>query len=117
MELYFRAQLHYILKAFEPFEELQTVSIEKQTILVTGSAGFIGFHLSRKLLDMGYHVVGIDNLNPYYDVNLKRARLDILKAHEDFSFYELDIQDLQGLKDIFKQHRVTKICNLAAQAG
>lgn len=88
-----------------------------EVLLVTGSAGFIGFHLSKKLMETGCAVVGVDNLNPYYDVNLKRARLDILKAHEDFSFYELDIQDLQGLKDIFKQHRVVKICNLAAQAG
>lgn len=88
-----------------------------EAILVTGSAGFIGFHLSKRLLETGYAVVGVDNLNPYYDVNLKRARLDILKSHENFSFYELDIQDLQGLKDIFKEHRVTKICNLAAQAG
>ncbi len=88
-----------------------------EIILVTGSAGFIGFHLSKRLLETGYAVVGVDNLNPYYDVNLKRARLDILKAHENFSFYQLDIQDLHGLKDIFKEHRVTKICNLAAQAG
>jgi len=88
-----------------------------EAILVTGSAGFIGFHLSKRLLETGYAVVGVDNLNPYYDVNLKRARLDILKSHENFSFYQLDIQDLQGLKDIFKEHRVTRICNLAAQAG
>lgn len=88
-----------------------------EAILVTGSAGFIGFHLSKRLLETGYAVVGVDNLNPYYDVNLKRARLDILKSHDNFSFYQSDIQDLQGLKDIFKEHRVTKICNLAAQAG
>lgn len=88
-----------------------------EAILVTGSAGFIGFHLSKRLLETGYAVVGVDNLNPYYDVNLKRARLDILKSHENFSFYQLDIQDLQGLKNIFKQRQVTKICNLAAQAG
>lgn len=86
-------------------------------ILVTGAAGFIGFHLSKRLLETGYAVIGVDNLNPYYDVNLKRARLDILKSHENFSFYQLDIQDLQGLKNIFKQRQVTKICNLAAQAG
>ena len=89
----------------------------REVILVTGSAGFIGFHLSKRLLETEHAVVGVDNLNPYYDVNLKRARLDILKSHENFSFYQLDIQDLQGLKDIFKERRVTKICNLAAQAG
>ena len=88
-----------------------------QTILVTGSAGFIGFHLSKKLLEMGYEVVGVDNLNPYYDVNLKQARLDILKPYQNFSFYRKDIEDLAALKEIFKKHPIAKICNLAAQAG
>ncbi len=88
-----------------------------QTVLVTGSAGFIGFHLSKKLLELGYHVVGIDNLNPYYDVGLKKARLDLLKAHNRFHFIEGDIQDLSTLKDLFKNHKITRVCNLAAQAG
>ncbi|MBW2614857.1 MAG: NAD-dependent epimerase [Deltaproteobacteria bacterium] len=88
-----------------------------QPILVTGSAGFIGFHLSRKLLDMGESVVGIDNLNPYYDVNLKRGRLEILKSYDNFAFFQEDIQNLQALRDIFREHRVDVICNLAAQAG
>ncbi|MCD6298541.1 MAG: GDP-mannose 4,6-dehydratase [Deltaproteobacteria bacterium] len=86
-------------------------------ILVTGSAGFIGFHLSKKLLDMGESVVGIDNLNPYYDVNLKRDRLEILKTYDNFAFFQEDIQNLQALRDIFREHRVDIICNLAAQAG
>jgi len=86
-------------------------------ILVTGSAGFIGFHLSKKLLEMGYFVVGVDNLNSYYDVNLKRARLEILEPSDDFRFYHVDIQDLNSLKTIFEHHTITKICNLAAQAG
>ncbi|MBW1779473.1 MAG: NAD-dependent epimerase [Deltaproteobacteria bacterium] len=88
-----------------------------QTILVTGSAGFIGFHLCKRLLETGYTVVGVDNLNPYYDVNLKRARLEILKPYDNFSFYQADLQDMAALKEIFRQHRVTEICNLAAQAG
>ena len=89
----------------------------KETIFVTGSAGFIGFHLSRKLLYSGYHVVGIDNLNPYYDVGLKKARLQLLNPHENFSFIQGDIQDMPVLKEIFKEHNITRICNLAAQAG
>jgi len=88
-----------------------------QDILVTGAAGFIGFHLSKKLLEMGERVVGVDNLNSYYDVNLKKARLEILKSDNNFGFYKEDIQNLDGLKDIFKQHQVEIICNLAAQAG
>jgi len=90
---------------------------KKQVILVTGAAGFIGFHLSKKLLEMGERVVGVDNLNSYYDVNLKKARLEILKSNNNFGFYKEDIQNLDGLKDIFKQHQVEIICNLAAQAG
>lgn len=90
---------------------------QNETILVTGSAGFIGFHLSKELLKRGYAVLGVDNLNPYYDVNLKRARLEILKPYENFRFYEADIQNLGALKAIFNKHRITRICNLAAQAG
>jgi len=87
------------------------------TILVTGAAGFIGFHLTRKLLETGNQVVGVDNLNPYYDVTLKKARLDLLKPFQDFFFYKEDIQDLSGLKKIFQRHSIGRICNLAAQAG
>jgi UDP-glucuronate 4-epimerase len=90
---------------------------EKEAILVTGSAGFIGFHLSRKLLDSGYNVVGIDNLNPYYDVGLKKARLELLMPHERFGFVKGDIQDLSALRELFRKHNITRICNLAAQAG
>jgi len=88
-----------------------------QTVLVTGSAGFIGFHLSKKLLDLGYGVVGIDNLNPYYDVGLKKARLDLLKPHKKFRFIKGDIQDLPTLQRLFEENHFTRICNLAAQAG
>ena len=90
-------------------------SIEK--ILVTGSAGFIGFHLSRKLLDLGYHVLGLDNLNPYYDVGLKKSRLELLMPHGRFRFVKGDIQDLEALREIFREQKITHICNLAAQAG
>ena len=90
---------------------------KKQVILVTGSAGFIGFSLSKKLLEDGRTVVGIDNMNKYYDVNLKKARLEILQSFDNFSFYKEDIQNLDALKDIFKQQQIDIICNLAAQAG
>jgi UDP-glucuronate 4-epimerase len=86
-------------------------------ILVTGAAGFIGFHLCKKLLNKENQVIGIDNLNPYYDVSLKHARLDLLKPHKNFIFYKEDIQNLSGLKEIFENHAIGRICNLAAQAG
>ncbi|MBW1702224.1 MAG: GDP-mannose 4,6-dehydratase [Deltaproteobacteria bacterium] len=90
---------------------------KNQIIMVTGAAGFIGFHLSKTLLDMGESVIGVDNLNNYYDVSLKRSRLDILKSLKNFVFYKEEIQNFKALEKIFKQHRVDLICNLAAQAG
>ncbi|MFH1349715.1 MAG: SDR family NAD(P)-dependent oxidoreductase [Pseudomonadota bacterium] len=90
---------------------------DQNAILVTGAAGFIGFHLSKKLLEKGYKVVGVDNLNPYYDVSLKKARRDILKSYKDFIFYQRDIQDREGLQEVFENQRIHRICNLAAQAG
>lgn len=87
------------------------------TVLVTGSAGFIGFHLSYKLLEAGFDVVGVDNLNPYYDVNLKKDRLKRLMGQKNFRFYEVGIENLKAMKDVFGRHNITHICNLAAQAG
>ncbi len=88
-----------------------------QSILVTGAAGFIGFHVARTLLEKGNRVIGVDNLNPYYDVTLKRARLDRLKPLNGFFFFQEDIQNLSGLKEIFEKHSIGRVCNLAAQAG
>jgi UDP-glucuronate 4-epimerase len=88
-----------------------------QIILVTGAAGFIGFHLSKKLLEMGKSVVGVDNINSYYDVTLKKGRLEILNSYKNFMFYKEDIQDLGSLRSIFMRHQLDKVCNLAAQAG
>jgi UDP-glucuronate 4-epimerase len=85
---------------------------KNHTVLVTGAAGFIGFHLSKALLEKGNQVIGVDNLNPYYDVSLKKA-----KPLQDFVFYKEDIQNLSGLKKIFQKHSIGRICNLAAQAG
>jgi UDP-glucuronate 4-epimerase len=87
------------------------------TTLVTGAAGFIGFHLCQTLLDMGTPVIGVDNLNDYYDVGLKRARLDRLEGRRGFTFYREDIANLQGLERIFREHPIRRICHLAAQAG
>lgn len=90
---------------------------KNQTTLVTGAAGFIGFHLSKKLLENENRIIGIDNLNPYYDVSLKKARLGLLKSYKNFSFYKEDIQNLSAIEKIFETHSIDRICNLAAQAG
>jgi UDP-glucuronate 4-epimerase len=88
------------------------------TILVTGAAGFIGFHLTRTLLERGEAVIGIDNLNDYYDVGLKRARLGQLDGLTGFRFEQIDIGDEAAMKDLASRHRgITRIVSLAAQAG
>lgn len=84
---------------------------------ITGAAGFIGFHLSRRLLGEGCTVIGLDNLNDYYDVNLKKARLEILKKCEAFKFIYADLQDKKALEDAFKDNKMDIVVNLAAQAG
>ncbi len=86
-------------------------------ILVTGAAGFIGFHLSCKLLEQGVRVVGFDNINDYYDVNLKYARLDILKEYNNFSFVKGDLADKEAVERLFKENDFDIVVNLAAQAG
>jgi UDP-glucuronate 4-epimerase len=101
-------------------------------ILVTGTAGFIGFHLARRLLERGDTVVGIDNINDYYDVNLKYARLAETgisseaekwytkvqsKTHENYSFVRMNLEDSEKLNKLFEQEKFDKVCNLAAQAG
>jgi UDP-glucuronate 4-epimerase len=89
----------------------------KMKTLVTGAAGFIGFHVARALLERGQEVIGIDNLNPYYDVSLKRGRLELIASNPLFTFYHDDINDLATLETIFASHSIDRICNLAAQAG
>ena len=86
-------------------------------VLVTGTAGFIGFHLATRLLRDGFEVYGIDNLNDYYDVNLKKARLDRLHAMQGFSFSLLDLADSAAVAQWFTEHRMDYVVNLAAQAG
>jgi UDP-glucuronate 4-epimerase len=86
--------------------------------LVTGSAGFIGFHVASHLLDCGECVIGIDNLNPYYDVGLKRARLAELTARSSFEFHRIDLTDLSAMTALVERHRdIDTIIHLAAQAG
>jgi UDP-glucuronate 4-epimerase len=106
--------------------------LNKKKVLVTGSAGFVGHHLVRKLLDEGYSVVGIDNINSYYDVGLKYAKLPLLgikkdfiwpneeyysEIYPDFKFCHLDIKDRYNLEKLFDKEKFDIVCNMAAQAG
>jgi len=86
-------------------------------ILVTGAAGFIGFHVTRRLLEQGASVVGIDNLNAYYDPNLKQARLAELTPYPTFCFERMDLADRDALARLFARHRFARVIHLAAQAG
>lgn len=90
---------------------------ESKKYFITGAAGFIGFFLSKRLLDKGAEVVGIDNMNDYYDVNLKNARLDILKEYNGFTFIKGSIADKTLVFDIFEKYQPNIVVNLAAQAG
>ena len=102
-------------------------------ILVTGAAGFIGYHLSKRLLESGHHVIGIDNINDYYSPDLKFARLSELgiarveaelddipclsEVYPNFTFYRVDVSNVKALSGVFKKHPIKKVCHLAAQAG
>lgn len=86
-------------------------------ILVTGTAGFIGFHLATRLLERGDEVIGLDNLNDYYDVSLKQSRLSQLEGQNNFRFVKLDLVDKQSISELFEKERFDRVVNLAAQAG
>ena len=88
-----------------------------KNILVTGSAGFVGFHLCQKLLANGETVIGVDNLNDYYDVNLKQARLEQLFPYDNFQFFQLDIANRDKIAELFATCKPELVINLAAQAG
>src|SRR5713101_5271706 len=86
------------------------------TVLVTGAAGFIGFHVAQRLLSDGHQIVGLDIVNSYYDPKLKEARLDILKRHSNFTFVKLDLANRASTKSLFAEHRFQTVVHLAAQA-
>lgn len=86
-------------------------------ILVTGAAGFIGMHTSKKLLDSGIDIVGLDNLNSYYDPALKEYRLSQLRGYKNFKFVKMDLADREGMSKLFKDEKFDKVIHLAAQAG
>lgn len=88
-----------------------------RTLLITGAAGFIGFHLTKRLLDSGDRVLGVDDLNDYYNVELKRARLTQLEALEGFTFLHADIADRARMAEVFREHAFDVVVNLAAQPG
>ena len=87
------------------------------SILVTGSAGFIGSHVAQRLLDRGERVIGVDNFDPYYDVDLKRARVAMLEQNPAFEQVELNIADREAMPALFAKHGFERVVHLAAQAG
>ena len=94
-----------------------SVSINEKVALVTGSAGFIGFHLCKKLLDEGYRVIGLDSLTDYYDVNLKKNREKILSKSSNFKYFHSRLENKGVLSEIFCNEKPEIVIHLAAQAG
>ncbi|HEY3309440.1 MAG TPA: NAD-dependent epimerase [Desulfuromonadaceae bacterium] len=93
------------------------MELEQKKILVTGAAGFIGFHVARKLLEQGLEIIGLDNLNDYYEVSLKKARLQILEEQPGFSFVRASLEDQPTIEALFDQEKFDLVIHLAAQAG
>src|ERR1041385_3386839 len=93
------------------------VKNQSMRILVTGAAGFIGYHTATRLLDRDHEVIGLDNLNPYYDVSLKEARLARLKERERFRFLKVDLADRTAMEATFAEEKPLRVIHLAAQAG
>ena len=97
--------------------ETESATDPNELILVTGAAGFIGFHVARALLDRGDNVVGVDDLNDYYDPNLKQARLDLLSDRKNFQFERIDLSDTKLTQNLFSKTRPRRVIHLAAQPG
>lgn len=91
--------------------------MKEKTILVTGAAGFVGYYLSQRLTEQGHRVIGIDNMNDYYDVRLKEERLSKMKDNPLFTFIKLDLADKLGMEELFTENKPAIVVNLAAQAG
>ena len=88
------------------------------SVLLTGSAGFIGFHVAKELLERGHKVIGYDNINDYYDINIKESRLAVLRGYSGFTFYRADICDEAALEEVMRKHPdINRVIHLAAQAG
>ena len=97
--------------------KMNRMELNNKTYLITGGAGFIGAYLSKRLLDQGFHVIGIDNINDYYDVNLKNVRLENLTPFDNFTFIMEDISNKEAIMKIFEEYKPNVVINLAAQAG
>jgi UDP-glucuronate 4-epimerase len=91
--------------------------MKKSKILVTGAAGFIGFYLAKRLIDSGYSVIGLDNINDYYSVDLKKDRLAQLEGFSNFSFIKMDLADRKAMEELFYSEKFDRVVHLAAQAG
>src|SRR2546421_8541964 len=96
---------------------MTTRKMQQAPILVTGVAGFIGFHTAARLLERGERVIGLDNVNDYYDVRLKKARLAKLKPFKQFTFAKTDLADRVKMRRLFDNQPITKVVHLAAKAG
>src|ERR1041385_6926127 len=86
-------------------------------VLVTGAAGFIGMQVAARLLQAGHNVTGVDSLSDYYDIELKKARIELLRPHRDFHFFKMDLADGEGVNQVFKSAKFERVIHLAAQAG
>ena len=109
--------MNWILSRINCKSRVGAVKQDNEKILVTGCAGFIGFHVAQYLLAQEFDVIGIDNINDYYSVHLKKDRLDILKKSQNFRFYEIDICDLSSLQKISNKYNFKTIIHMAAQPG